>query len=43
MKKHYISLELTILKIKDDVVRTSGEFTPGNAPDVYEQDPFTEN
>lgn len=43
MRKNYSSLELTILKIEDDVVRTSGGLIPGNAPDVYEQDPFTEN
>ena len=43
MKKNYISFELTIITIEDDIVRTSDIFTPNDAPDVYEPDPFTEN
>ena len=43
MRKNYNPFEIEILKIEDDIVRTSGEFTPGEAPDVYEPDPFTEN
>ena len=39
MKKNYDSFELTIITIKDDVIRTSEPF----APDVYEPDPFTRN
>lgn len=43
MKKNYVSFELTIITIKDDIVRTSDVFNPNDAPDVYEPDPFTEN
>ena len=43
MKRNYDSFELTIITIKDDIIRTSGVFTPNDAPDVYEPDPFTEN
>ena len=43
MKKNYVSFELTIITIKDDIVRTSDIFVPNDAPDVYEPDPFTEN
>lgn len=43
MKKNYDSFELTILTIEEDIVRTSDIFTPNDAPDVYEPDPFTEN
>ncbi len=43
MKKNYDSFELIIILIKDDIVRTSEIFTPNDAPDVYEPDPFTEN
>ena len=43
MRKNYNSFEMEILKIEDDIVRTSGAFTPEEAPDVYEPDPFMEN
>ena len=43
MKKNYDSFDLTIITIKDDIVRTSDAFTPSDAPDVYEPDPFTQN
>ena len=43
MKKNYIPFQVEILKIEDDIVRTSDAFTPEDAPDVYEPDPFTEN
>ena len=43
MKKNYDSFELTIITIKDDIVRTSGSFAASDAPDVYEPDPFTKN
>ena len=43
MKKNYDSFELTIITIKDDVIRTSEPFAPNDAPDVYEPDPFTKN
>ena len=43
MKKNYVSFELTIITIKDDIVRTSDIFAPNDAPDVYEPDPFTKN
>ena len=43
MKKNYVSFELTIITIKDDIVRTSDVFAPNDAPDVYEPDPFMEN
>ena len=43
MKKNYDSFELTIITIKDDIIRTSDSFDPNEAPDVYEQDPFTRN
>ena len=43
MKKIYVSFELTMITIEDDIVRTSDIFTPNDAPDVYEPDPFTEN
>ena len=43
MKKNYVSFELTIITVKDDIVRTSDIFAPNDAPDVYESDPFTEN
>lgn len=41
-KKIYDVFELTILEIKEDVIRTSEIFTSEelSAPDVYEQDPF---
>ena len=43
MRKNYNSFELTVLKLEDDIVRTSDIFAPNDAPDVYEPDPFTEN
>ena len=43
MKKNYDSVELTIITIQDDIVRTSDVFAPSDAPDVYEPDPFTKN
>ena len=43
MRKNYNPFEIEIFKTEDDIVRTSGAFTPEKAPDVYEPDPFTEN
>ena len=43
MRRNYNPLELKVLKIEDDIVRTSDAFTPASAPDVYEFDPFMEN
>ena len=43
MRRNYDPLELTVLKIAEDIVRTSEIFTPGSAPDVYESDPFPKN
>ena len=40
MKRNYDPFELTIITIKDDVIRTSDVFNPNDAPDVYEPDPF---
>lgn len=42
LKKNYDALELTIITVKDDLIRTSEIFTPNEAPDVYEPDPFIE-
>jgi len=41
-RRTYNTLELTIVMLKDDVIRTSEIFTSG-APDVYEPDPFSED
>ena len=43
MRRNYNSLELKVLKIKDDIVRTSDAFISDSAPDVYAFDPFMEN
>ena len=43
MRKNYNPFELKVLKIEDDMVRTSDAFTPESAPDVYVLDPFMEN
>ena len=43
IKKNYDALELTIIMVEDDLIRTSGMFTPNEAPDVYEPDPFIED
>ena len=43
MRKNYNPFEVEILKIEDDIVRTSDAFTPEDAPDVYEPDPFVGN
>ena len=42
-KEFYDSPELLVVLIMDDVIRTSSQFTPGEAPDVYEPDPFVED
>ena len=42
IKNNYYALELTIITVKDDLIRTSEIFTPDEAPDVYEPDPFIE-
>ena len=43
LKKNYDALELTIIMVKDDLIRTSNVFVPSEAPDVYEPDPFIED
>jgi hypothetical protein len=43
IKKNYDALELTIIMVAEDLIRTSGIFTPNEAPDVYEPDPFIED
>lgn len=43
IKKNYDALELTIIMVAEDLIRTSGIFTPNEAPDVYESDPFIED
>ena len=43
MRRNYKPLQLKVLKIEDDIVRTSDAFTLESAPDVYEFDPFMEN
>ena len=43
IKKDYDALELTIITVKDDLIRTSEIFTPNEAPDVYEPDPVIED
>ena len=43
IKKNYDALELTIIMVKDDLIRTSNVFAPSEAPDVYEPDPFIED
>lgn len=43
IQKNYDALELTIIMVKDDLIRTSNVFTPSEAPDVYEPDPFLED
>ena len=43
IKKNYEALELTIIMVTEDVIRTSEIFTPTEAPDVYEPDPFIED
>ena len=43
IKKNYDALELTITMVTEDVIRTSEIFTPNEAPDVYEPDPFIED
>ena len=42
IQKNYAALELPIIMVKDDLIRTSEIFTPNEAPDVYEPDPFIE-
>ena len=37
--KNYETLEITVIAIQEDVIRTSN-FTTSEAPDVYEPDPF---
>ena len=43
IKKNYDALELTIIMVKDDLIRTSNMFPTSEAPDVYEPDPFIED
>ena len=43
LKKNYDALELTIIMVKDDLIRTSNGFATSEAPDVYEPDPFIED
>jgi hypothetical protein len=43
LKKNYDALELTIIMVEEDLIRTSNVFTPSEAPDVYEPDPFIED
>ena len=43
IKKNYDALELTIIMVTDDLIRTSNVFEPSEAPDVYEPDPFIED
>jgi hypothetical protein len=43
IKKNYDALELTIIMVMDDLIRTSNGFEPSEAPDVYEPDPFIED
>jgi hypothetical protein len=43
LKKNYDALELTIIMVEEDLIRTSNVFTSSEAPDVYEPDPFIED
>ena len=45
IKKDYNALELTVIAMEEDVIRTSDIFTSeaSEAPDVYEPDPFIQN
>ena len=43
LKKNYDALELTIIMVKDDLIRTSNVFVTREAHDVYEPDPFVED
>ena len=42
-KETYKTPELLIITMQEkDIIRTSSIFTPSDAPDVYEKDPFTQ-
>ena len=43
IKKNYEALDLTIIMVKEDLIRKSNMFATSEAPDVYEPDPFIED